>query len=229
MRKLLTISVLLLAGLGVFAQDKQREDAAAFARDIAQPGVQVFDVRTAAEFRTGYLPNALQADYTRKDEFLDRVKYLHKDQPVYIYCLSGGRSSAAAKWMRENGFTNVVELEGGINAWKQAGMTVSGAKGQQPQMGISTYLQEVQTKGWVLTDVGAAWCPPCKQMEPVLQALLRERKDVKLVKVDGGNDTEVMQSVNAAKLPTFIIYKDGEEQGRLTGVVSKEELNAMMK
>ncbi|SHK86362.1 Rhodanese-related sulfurtransferase [Chitinophaga jiangningensis] len=229
MRKLLTISALLLAGLGVSAQDKQREDAATFAKDIAQPGVQVFDVRTAAEFRTGYLPNALQADYTRKEEFQERVKYLHKDQPVYIYCLSGGRSTAAAKWMRENGFTSVVELDGGINAWKQAGMSLAGAKGQQPQMAISSYLQQVQTKGWVLTDVGAAWCPPCKQMEPVLQALLNERKDVKLVKVDGGNDTEVMQSINASKLPTFIIYKDGEEQGRFTGVTSKEQLMNMLK
>lgn len=229
MRKLLTITALLLAGLGVFAQDGQREDAAAFAKDITRPGVQVFDVRTASEFKTGYLPHALQADYTKKEEFFERVKYLHKDQPVYIYCLSGGRSTAAAKWMRENGFSKVVELEGGINAWKQAGMALEGVKDKQPQMAVDAYQRQVQTKGWVLTDVGAAWCPPCRQMEPVLQALLKERRDVKLVKVDGGNDTEVMQSIRATTLPTFIIYKDGVEQRRFTGITSKEALDALLK
>jgi rhodanese-related sulfurtransferase len=86
----------------------------------------VLDVRKATEFKNGHLKNALQADWTNKQQFFERIKYVDKDRPVYIYCLAGGRSAAAAAWMRENGFTKVVELSGGINAWKNAGKPVEG-------------------------------------------------------------------------------------------------------
>ncbi|NIG53290.1 rhodanese-like domain-containing protein [Chitinophaga sp. Cy-1792] len=227
MKKIFIAVAILCAGFAVKAQDK--EDATAFAKDIKQSGVQVFDVRTAAEYKTGHLPNALQADFTQKSEFYERAKYLDKQKPVYVYCLGGGRSAGAAKWMRENGFTKVVELEGGINAWKQSGLPVDDAAVKAPQLTMDNYNQQVKVKGWVLTDVGAAWCPPCRQMEPVLKDLLSKRKDVKLVKVDGGNDTDVMKAINATTLPTFIVYKDGVEQSRFTGVTSKDNLDAMLK
>ncbi|MFB6455079.1 rhodanese-like domain-containing protein [Chitinophaga sp. Hz27] len=227
MKKIIIAVAVLCAGFAAQAQDK--ENATAFANDIKQKGVQVFDVRTAAEYKTGHLPNALQADFTQKPEFYERAKYLDKQKPVYVYCLGGGRSAGAAKWMRENGFTKVVELEGGINAWKQSGLPVEDVAVKAAQLTMDDYNQQVKVKGWVLTDVGAAWCPPCRQMEPVLKDLLAKRKDVKLVKVDGGNDTDVMKAINAKELPTFIVYKDGVEQARLTGVTSKDNLEAMLK
>ncbi|MBS0029522.1 rhodanese-like domain-containing protein [Chitinophaga sp. 22321] len=225
-RFLLTIT-LLFAGSSLMAQQKQAEDAAAFDKDIQQPGIQVFDVRTAGEFNTGHLPNALQADYTRKAEFKDRVQYLDKKKPVYVYCLSGGRSSAAAKWMRENGFSRVVELEGGINAWKQAGKPLEGAGEKQPQLNLTDYNNAVSGKGMVLTDVGAAWCPPCKQMEPVLANFFRKHTQVKKVFVDGGKDLDVMKAIDAAALPTFIFYKDGKEVWRKQGVMELTELEKL--
>lgn len=212
---------------GMTAMAQQKVDAAAFDKDIQQPDVQVFDVRTAGEFNTGHLPHALQADYTKKEEFKDRVQYLDKKKTVYIYCLSGGRSSAAAKWMRENGFSDVVELEGGINAWKQAGKPLDGVADKQPELSIADYDKSVNVKGYVLTDVGAAWCPPCKQMEPVLAKFFQKHPQVKKVFVDGGKDQGVMKSVNAAKLPTFIVYKDGKEIARKEGVMELKELEQL--
>ncbi|MBV8255664.1 MAG: thioredoxin fold domain-containing protein [Chitinophaga sp.] len=226
MKKIVIMASLLLAGFSLYAQ-QLKEDAATFAKEIKQPGVQVFDVRTAGEYNSGHIANALQADYNRQDEFLERVKYLDKKKPVYVYCLGGGRSAKAVAWMRENGFTNVVDLEGGINAWKQAGLPVEGVGIAKKQLTMDAYNSSIKT-GWVLTDVGAVWCPPCRQMEPVLKELLAKHKQLKLVKVDGGNDTDVMKNINALKLPTFIMYKDGVEKGRVTGVVSKETLEAMM-
>ncbi|MCW3463369.1 rhodanese-like domain-containing protein [Chitinophaga nivalis] len=210
---------LLLSSSTLLAQQQTSVDAVTFAKGIQQPGIQVFDVRTAGEFNTGHLPDALQADYTKKTEFNERVQYLNKTKPVYVYCLSGGRSSAAARWMRENGFQQVVELEGGINAWKQAGEPLTGVSEKKPQMSVATYEKAIQQKGWVLTDVGATWCPPCRQMEPVLEKFLRENKQVTLVKVDGGNDVELMKAIDAKGLPTFILYKDGKEVWRKQGVV----------
>ncbi|MFY0254699.1 rhodanese-like domain-containing protein [Chitinophaga sp. 30R24] len=229
MRRFLLAAWVMLIGSSLMAQNRQAEDAAAFEKDIQQPGIQVFDVRTADEFNTGHLPHALQADFTKRDEFKDRVQYLDKNKPVYIYCLSGGRSTAAAKWMRENGFNKVVELTGGINAWKQAGKPLEGVADNQPQLSMEDYTRAVNVKGWVLTDVGASWCPPCKQMEPVLEKFFQDHKQVKKVQVDGGKDQEVMKAISANVLPTFILYKDGKEVARKQGVIALAELEMGLK
>ncbi len=228
MYRFLLAALLMCTGGVLQAQQPQQEDAKTFAKDIQQPGVQVFDVRTAAEYNTGYLPHALQADYTNKAEFNERVKYLDKQKPVYIYCLSGGRSAKAAQWMRENGFSKVVELENGVNAWKQAGLPLEGVNAKKPQLTIDAYNKGI-AKGVVLTDVGAEWCPPCKQLEPVLKAFLQNHPQVKLQKVDGGNDTDVMKAIGAKGLPTLIVYKNGKEVWRKQGVATAEELAAAVK
>ncbi|HVI46627.1 MAG TPA: rhodanese-like domain-containing protein [Chitinophaga sp.] len=213
MHKMLLAAAALLVSGSLYAQ-QQVEDAEAFAKDIQKPGVQVFDVRTAAEFKTGHLPDALQADYNKKEEFIERVKYLDKQRPVYVYCLAGGRSNAAAKWMRENGFQDVVELKGGINAWKQAGKALDGVEDSQPQMTMEAYNKATNAKGAVLVDVGAAWCPPCRKLEPALKKYLQDHKDITLFKVDGGRDQDVMKAISVKSLPTLILYKDGKEVWR---------------
>lgn len=215
----------MLTWMATKAQEKVSPDA--FEKGMHKPGVQLLDVRTAEEFRTGYLPDALQADFTDKEEFFSRIRHVDKHKPVYIYCLSGGRSAAAAQWMRSNGYKNVVEMEGGIIAWKKAGKTLTGSD-KAPQMTISEYASAVSVKGWVLVDVGAAWCPPCRKMEPVVQQLVSD-KQLKRVNVDGGRDADVMKTINAGTLPTFLLYKDGKEVWRKEGLVTMEAFLAAMK
>ena len=143
----------MLAAIAVWAQDAVNPDV--FEKGMARPGVQLLDVRTAKEFKTGHLPNALQADFTKKDEFTHRLQSVDKSKPVYIYCLSGGRSAAAAKWMRENGYKEVIELTGGTMAWKKAGKPLTGAN-TGPQMTTAQFDRAVAGGKWVLVDVGAA-------------------------------------------------------------------------
>jgi len=69
------------------------------------------DVRTAEEFKTGHIKNALQANYNNTKEFKERVQYLNKDQPIYIYCLSGVRSEYAMSELKEMGFTKLFHLK----------------------------------------------------------------------------------------------------------------------
>lgn len=220
------VMALLFAQVSGKAQQKQAVDVDAFEEGMQQPGVQIFDVRTAGEFNAGHLRDALQADFTKKEEFNERVKYLDKEKPVYVYCLSGGRSTAAATWMRDNGFKEVVEMQGGINAWKKAGKALDGVN-DEPQMAIPAFWQAVKAEKLVLVDVGAEWCPPCRKMEPVLQQFLQANKAIRLVKVDGGKDQAVMKAINAAELPTFVFYKNGQEIWRKAGIVDISELNKL--
>jgi len=222
---MLLAAVLLVAALAGFAQDAVPADA--FEKGMQQPNIQLLDVRTAKEFNTGHLPDALQADFTKKSEFFERIRYIDKSRPVYIYCLSGGRSAAAAKWMRENGYGKVVEMEGGVIAWKQAGKKLSGGD-TGPQLSIADFEKAVSTEKWTLVDVGATWCPPCRKMEPVVKQIVKE-KQLKLVNVDAGRDTDVMNSIKAKAPPTFVLYKDGKEVWRKEGIVTLEEFRSAIR
>jgi rhodanese-related sulfurtransferase len=199
-----------------------------FEKGIAAGNVQVFDVRTAGEFNNGHLKNALLADWNNKTQFYDRVQYLDKDKAVYIYCLAGGRSAAAATWMRANGFSNVVELKGGITAWKMANKPLEG-NSDTPQLTLEQYLSAIPAASTALVDFGASWCPPCVKMAPVIDELkLSPDLHFTLIKVDAGIHTDVMKALNIGPIPVFIIYKNGKETWRHEGVVSKEELTAQL-
>jgi rhodanese-related sulfurtransferase len=217
---LLFFSLLSCKGQAPAAKMKPEEFSAA----TPKTGVQVFDVRTVAEYNSGHIAGALQADWTNQPQFLDRVQHLDKNKPVYVYCLAGGRSNAAANWMRTNGFTTVVELEGGINAWKANNKPLEG-KSDEPQMTLEQYKASIPTDKTTLVDFGAKWCPPCVKMEPVLKEVQESAgKDFMLLKIDAGVHTNLMQALGISPIPVFIVYKNGKETWRKEGIISKEEL-----
>ena len=224
--------LLLLAAVSCNSQsadDALQVSPTAFDKGVTVEKAQVLDVRKAIEFKTGHLKNALQADWTNKDQFFERIKYVDKDRPVYIYCLAGGRSAAAASWMRENGFKKVVELSGGINAWKNAGLPLEGVV-EQKQMTLEEYTLSIPSDKTVLVDFGAEWCPPCVKMEPVLAAVKADATlKFDFIKIDAGIHTDLMKVQNIEAIPVFIIYKNGKEIWRKQGIVSQEELTSQLK
>ncbi len=56
----------------------------AFEKGLQSESPQILDVRKATEFSSGHLKNALLADWTNKQQFFERIKYVDKDRPVYI-------------------------------------------------------------------------------------------------------------------------------------------------
>jgi thioredoxin len=211
------------------AQQNKDVDAATFQQHLAKDNVQILDVRTAGEYQNGHIKDALLADWTNPDQFKDRVQYLEKSKPVLVYCASGGRSGAAAKWLAQNGFTEIENLKGGFTQWKIENKPVEGIT-HIPQVTPAEYNTYATSANIVLIDFGAEWCPPCRMMAPVIDELQAELKDkFKLVKVDGGVNTKVMKEQNVAALPTFIIYKNGKEVWRKQGIVEKSELLAQLK
>jgi rhodanese-related sulfurtransferase len=79
---------------------------------------QLVDVRTPAEYNTGYIDGAINFDFKNKG-FLDQIRTLDKSKPVYLYCRSGKRSAAAAKMIASEGFEVVYDLKGGILNWQK--------------------------------------------------------------------------------------------------------------
>jgi rhodanese-related sulfurtransferase/glutaredoxin len=193
------------------------------------PGSQLLDVRTAAEYNNGHISKALQADWTNKDQFRDRIKYIDKDKPVYVYCLSGARSAAAAEWMRKNGFQQVYNLSGGINSWKRNDKPIEGTATEK-QMTMDEYKTLAASDSVVVVDFGAKWCPPCVKMEPVLEELQKDKSvRFKFVKIDAGVHTDIQKKLAIEALPVFLIYKNGMSVWRKQGLVTKEEFLSQLR
>jgi len=100
-------------------------------KSLINEGYQVLDVREPAEFIAGTIEGALNiprgviepsADrhYAgRRDELMDRNK------KWLLFCASSGRSAMAAVVLQDMGFTNIKNINGGLNAWKAAELSIS--------------------------------------------------------------------------------------------------------
>ena len=86
--------------------------------------VQIVDVRSAAEFGTGTLREARNLPL---EEVAARAGELRKDKPVIVVCEAGRRASLAAVKLRSAGIGEVYILEGGLGAWRAAGLPVAKA------------------------------------------------------------------------------------------------------
>ena len=81
--------------------------------------VAVIDVREDWEFAEGHIPGAVLVPL---GTLPDRVSEIPKDRPVVLVCRSGNRSGQAYTFLTQQGFDNVHNMTGGMNAWQAAGL-----------------------------------------------------------------------------------------------------------
>ncbi|MER5209755.1 rhodanese-like domain-containing protein [Streptomyces sp. NPDC002838] len=93
----------------------------------ADASAVLLDVRDKPEWQAGHAPSAVRAPLSRLDQgaALPRAA---QDRALVVICRSGTRSQRAAKLLAERG-TDVVDVEGGMNAWVAAGHPVVDARG----------------------------------------------------------------------------------------------------
>jgi len=82
-----------------------------------QENTVLLDVRTPGEVAQGIIEGATVIDFFAND-FQTQISALDKDKNYFVYCRSGNRSGQACQMMDQLGFKNLVNLEGGILAWK---------------------------------------------------------------------------------------------------------------
>lgn len=83
-------------------------------RDAGEPFF-LLDVRNADEYATANLGGHL----IPLMELPTRLSEISKDQQIIVHCQAGGRSSRAVEYLLQQGFTNVCNLRGGLNAWQK--------------------------------------------------------------------------------------------------------------
>lgn len=126
MSRLLTLlMIVLLSGCISDATMWERVGVSEFEDGIIDnPDGFLLDVRTQAEWeQDGHLENATLIPHTELESREGELPS-DKDALILLYCRSGNRSQDAAQTLLDMGFTNLMELETGINGWKNAGLPV---------------------------------------------------------------------------------------------------------
>lgn len=133
-----TLAILVAAGCGGSSDSSPPADAVTPAAQDAEAGIRlvsatdgaaiqanppddlvILDVRTPEEFAEGHLDGAVMIDFYRED-FAAELAELDPNVPYLLYCRSGNRSGQTAAMMKDLGFADVADIDGGILSWTQA-------------------------------------------------------------------------------------------------------------
>src|SRR5687767_12887917 len=104
---------------------------------------------------------------------------------------------------------------------------------------MSDYLTEVSDSSFekdvlqsdvpVLVDFWAAWCAPCRMLEPTVTAVAEKYEaNARVVKVNVDENPKISQTYRIRGIPTLILFKRGKEAERVVGATSKEAISRMI-
>jgi thioredoxin len=230
MKKLLSIALVAIlfnsCSSGQTNGIKTNLSANEFADKIKElPTATLIDVRTPDEFSKGHLANANNYDWNGT-EFDNQIAPLDKSEPVFVYCLSGGRSSSAANKMRSEGFTQVYEMDGGIMKWRGANLPETtdnavASNGMSKQQFDTLLISDKL----VLIDFYADWCAPCNKMKPYLEEISNDMVDkVVVIRINADDNKALCKELKIDALPVLQLYKNKTLSWTNTGFIEKAEV-----
>lgn len=76
----------------------------------------------------------------------------------------------------------------------------------------------------VVVDFFATWCGPCKMISPILEKFASEHPEVKVIKVDVDDFTNIAREYGVSSIPTLILFKNGELVDRKVGFMDYNNL-----
>lgn len=193
------------------------------------PNAVLIDVRTPKEYGTGHLKNARNIDWKDKG-FFQQVDTIDHNTAIYLYCLGGTRSNAAANQMKAQGFTHIKQLSGGILAWQNDKLPIDKANSETTDAYTKADLQKVlQVHPRVLVDFNAPWCGPCLVMAPRIKKLEKEfsgKLYIERINVD--NAKNLAESMNIRSIPILILFENGQPIKALEGNQSLKAIRAFL-
>jgi len=237
MKKSLFLSCFLLVlsfSTTLSAQSSSNLNATSFSAKIKQiPIAQIIDVRTPGEFMQSHIENAININISSND-FQQKIANLNKNKAVFVYCLSGSRSSYAMNILKSMGFKEIYNLAGGLMQWRAANMseTTDNTSSKQPDKGLTMaqYRALLNSDKLVLVDFYAEWCAPCKKMKPYLDEISLEMKDKVIVKrIDADANKVLAKELRVDALPILLLYKGNKLVWTYKGYISKEEVLKKLK
>ncbi|ANH83826.1 thioredoxin [Niabella ginsenosidivorans] len=189
----------------------------------------LIDVRTPEEYAGGHVAGFININWN-DSAFAKKTDLLPKDQPTYVYCLSGGRSAKAAGFLRQHGFTRVYEMEGGMMKWRAAGLPEEKREGKKDLLTRADFDKAIGSGKKVLVDFYADWCAPCKKMAPYLMEIANEMAaTVTVLRIDADKNEKLAKELHIDALPVLHIYQKGNLLWSHLGYIEKEKVVANLK
>jgi rhodanese-related sulfurtransferase len=104
---------------------------AAVAAEVETGEPVLVDLREPEECQTGAIPGAIHAPRGMLEFYADPTSAYHRpefdpERRTILYCASGGRSALATEALQALGYTRIAHLDGGLKAWREAGLQVAG-------------------------------------------------------------------------------------------------------
>lgn len=194
---------------------------------LENPGV-LLDIRTPEEVSTGFLENASFINFYDED-FLQKANWIKKNQPIYVYCHAGGRSSKAAEILLELGFREVYNLVGGYSKWIEDGYPVDKIvekiKGPISKsfdlVDISVVLENNQN---VVLVFKTPWCLPCKKLDAVLDSFSENLPTWEVVKINMDSNMDLANNYEVKSVPTLLFFKNRQLFSSHIGFINLEDL-----
>ena len=105
-----------------------------------------------------------------------------------------------------------------------------GANAEFKMFSMMDYEAAIKSGQTVVVDFHASWCPTCKKQEPLLNEIVSMPGYEKVValKADFDKEKDLKKSLKVSKQSTVIVFKNGKEVGRGTGLTSKDELKKLI-
>ncbi|WP_211097257.1 rhodanese-like domain-containing protein [Herbaspirillum sp. ST 5-3] len=92
-------------------------------RFMASQGALLLDVREPEEYAQGHAPDSILIPLGQLQSRLEDIRAFER-KPIAVICRSGRRSAQAARMLSETGFTEVFDVQGGMNAWERAALPI---------------------------------------------------------------------------------------------------------
>ncbi|NOT38355.1 MAG: redoxin domain-containing protein [Saprospiraceae bacterium] len=227
LKSILILNLLVLVDIkGQSKSIKTNLSAIEFSNKIKEiKSNQIIDVRTPEEFSNGHISGAINYDWNG-NSFDKQIALLNKSKPVFVYCLSGGRSSSAAQKMRSVGFKIVYELSDGIMSWRAANLPETTNKSSNVnELTKSKFDKLLESKKLVLIDFYAEWCAPCKKMKPYLDEISKEMSSsVEVIRINADENKTLCKTLGVATLPFLLLYKNKSLVWKNKGYIDKTKV-----
>lgn len=191
------------------------------------PGV-LLDIRTPEEVSKGFLKDASFINFY-DESFLQKASWIKKNQPIYVYCHAGGRSSKAAEMLIELGFREVYNLVGGYSKWVGDGYLVE--KGLNNIKGSdSKFFSKEEVNGILQSNQNVVlvfktpWCLPCKKLDAVLDSFSKNRPNWEVVKINMDSNKDLAEIYEVKSVPTLLFFNDNKQLSSHVGFINLEDL-----
>ena len=97
------------------------------------------------------------------------------------------------------------------------------------QLNSSSFTDALLKNKLLLVDFWAEWCGPCKSMHPIFSRMAKKYDHVRFARVNVDNSQDIAARFNVQSIPTFIMFKNGENVQQMVGAVGEPGIHMICK